>query len=202
MLKNFFAKKTPGQTSSGLNASRSGRDAGGAGAACFEVRETKLCAELGVSKDVLRERRQYFLAQGVHWDYVDKRVLLSRIGAQILRGTMDAVVPPSGGGTNKNGAAADSGATAARPVKALLNEKNPPPVVFKGELVVWGVPARNPKLIVAYIPGSDPENPLNLVTVHVRENTHFLRGMKLKAAQVGETHFDLVGPCPRWRGRW
>jgi hypothetical protein len=72
-------------------------------------------------------RRQYFLTQGQHWDYVNKRVLLSTIGAQILRGTISCALPAE---FEKNAAAVDSGSP-RRPV-ALLPLKNPPPVEFTG----------------------------------------------------------------------
>lgn len=165
----------------------------GGPALAFEVREARVCADLQMDKDEVRRRRSYFLVQGQHWDYVDKRVLYTAIGAQILKGTAKASVP------QKNAPAEDC--APARTARALLLEKNPPPAEFHGELVAWHCPKRNPKLLIAYVPGSDPENPLNLVSVHVRENTNFLKGMKLKAAVSGNA-YDLVGPCPRWRGRW
>lgn len=194
MLKKFFAKKDPGPGAPVAAATLPVRGA----KPVFEVRETQVCAQLQMSKDEVRLRRQYFLVQGQHWDYVDKRVLLSRVGAEILRGTREAIVPPD---SAKNGAAADCGPV-KRAVAGLLPEKNPPPVEFQGELVAWGVPARNPKLLIAYIEGTDPNNPLNLVSVSVRSNVNFLRGMKLKAVRVENNHFELVGVPPRWRGRW
>lgn len=169
----------------------------------FEIREAQLCAELQVSKDELRRRREYFLIEGHHWQYVKKRVLLSPIGAQILRGTRAAVVP-------KNAPTADCGAR--RPVLALLNEKNPPAVKFAGRLVAWAMPERNERLVVCYVPGADPNNPLNLVSLRVRSNRNFLRGMAVPAEKgpgagvavkgVSEGVYELSGACPRWRGRW
>jgi hypothetical protein len=168
----------------------------------FEVRENKLCAELGISKDELRKRRQYFLTQGQHWDYVDKRVLLTSVGAEILRGTRQAVVPAE---FAANAATADS--ETPRPLKGLLLEKNAPPVTFDGKLVAWAMPAHNKKLLVAYLPGTDPQNPLNLVSLFVRSNLHFLRGMAVpgpgrSVRQVSQSTFELLGEPPRYRGRW
>lgn len=179
----------------------------------FEVRETTLCAQLNLSKDEVRRRRQYFLTEGQHWEYVDKRVLLSRIGAEILRGTRNAIVPVA---EKQNAATADS-ASRRSPV-ALLCEKNPPPVAFEGKLLTWAMPNHNKKVVVCYLPGTDPQNPMNLVTLRVRDNGNFMRGMEIPPAPKGKVSvvprvtitpvkerndvYDLQGALPRWRGKW
>lgn len=168
----------------------------------FEIRESHVCAELGLSLDEVRRRRMALLEKGVHWDYVKKRVLLTRKGAWLLRCTREAVLPPPDA---KNGAQGDS--EPPRRVLALLPEKTAPRIEFTGELIVWSTPARNFRLVVAYVPGQDPLNPMNLVSVTVRDNRNFLKGMKIpgpgrRLHQTGETSFDLQGACPRWRGRW
>jgi len=196
----WFAKNKPGAPES-APASTTASAADGNGAQ-FHVRESHLCAELRVSEDELRRRRRYFLTEGKHWDYVKKRVLLSDIGAEILRGTRGCLVPDD---FEKNAPATDSAPRKA--AIALLPEKNPPPVEFTGELVAWAAPTRNERLLVAYLPGTDPNNPLNLVSVFVRSNRNFLRGMKVPGPgrslnRTGETTYELVGECPRWRGRW
>lgn len=201
MLKNFFEKKTPAlavAVAAGEDRRPNALPVPGV-IPMFAMRETVLCAKLGVSKDELRRRRQYFLTEGQHWAYVGKRVLLSEVGAAILRGTAMEAIPAAV--SQQDAAAVDAARNSAR-IAGLLLEKNPPPVEFAGELVVWGVPTRNARLVTAYIPGNDPNNPLHLVTVAVKENVNFLRGMRLPAARVNDSHFDLVGPCPRWRGKW
>jgi hypothetical protein len=40
------------------------------------------------------------------------------------------------------------------------------------------------------------------VTVVVRDNRNFRRGMMLKADPVNERVFRMLGRCPRWPGRW
>ena len=169
----------------------------------FDVRESHLCAELKCSLAELRARRGTFLVQGVHWDYVKKRVLLSAVGALILRGTHGACIVPE---NQKNAPRADC-ETPARPLAGLLMEKNAPRVPFLGELTVWDTPGFNPRIVTAYIPGTDPANPLNLVKVMVRDNGKFLRGMTLpgpagKLLQLTDATYDLQGQCPRWRGKW
>ena len=86
-------------------------------------------------------------------------------------------------------------------------EKNAAGSEFGGVLLAWGTPGYNPHLLSAYVPGQDPNDPMNLVKVTVRNNRNFLRGMTLpgpgrKLVQTGDRAFDLVGACPRWRGKW
>ena len=75
---------------------------------------------------------------------------------------------------------------------------DPTPAVM---LLAWQAPVKNRQLLIAYKPNTDPNNPNNLVSVHVRDNGHYLRGMKLPARLVKDKEYDLVGPLPRWRGR-
>lgn len=201
----IFAKKAPPQ--------KGAAPGGGTGptknAPVFDVRENQLCAELKISKDELRRRREYFLVQGTHWDYVDKRVMVSQIGAQILRGTKNAVVPE----TRPAGASTADNAKPRRPI-ALLCAKNPPPVKFEGKLIVWSTPGFNRHVVVCYLPGTDPYNPMNLVTLRVRDHGNFMRGMQIpdvkppgnkvhvNAVSDRENTYELQGPLPRYRGRW
>lgn len=92
--------------------------------------------------------------------------------------------------------------SASRKIKGLLG-----PVVFDGTLIVWSIAPRNPKLIIGYKKGTDPQNPLNLYNVLVRENFNFLQGMSVpgphgKLNVVNQNTYELQGACPRWRGRW
>jgi hypothetical protein len=172
----------------------------------FAIRENKLCAELGVSKDELRKRRQLFLAQGQHWDYVDKRVLFNAVGAEVLRKTAHSDLRGLQTAPASQDRATEDSET-RRPLKGLLLEKNPPPVAFTGQLVAWAMPSHNQHLLIAYLPDADPLNPMNLVTCTVRSNLHFVRGMKLpgpgrQIRQIDQQRYELLGDCPRWRGKW
>ena len=69
-------------------------------------------------------------------------------------------------------------------------------------LLAWSAPMVNRTLLVAYKPGDDPTNPNNLVSVRVRSNINFLRHMKVRVQHVEGTIYNLVGPLPRWRGRY
>ena len=169
----------------------------------FTIRECTLCAELGVSESALRKRREHFLAKGLHWEIVKKRVMLSPTGATILRYTLPVTTEPP---TAKNAPGTDCDAGPGS-LAGLLAAKKPPRAEFKGKLLVWGVPYHNPHLVVCYIPETDPHDPNNLVALVVRTNTNFLRGMEVPGkgrsiVQLKDTAFDLMGDGPRWRGRW
>jgi hypothetical protein len=156
----------------------------------FAIRESHICSELGMSENEVRRRRVCFLQQGTDWEVVKKRVLYSELGAQVLRDTRDTPLPAV---EQKDAAGTDS-----EPKK----------------LIAWGAPGHNPHVLVCYVPGTDPHNPLNLVTLRVRDNRNFMRGMKIpgdgppgnrvKVTPVRdrENVFDLQGPLPRWKGRW
>lgn len=97
----------------------------------------------------------------------------------------------------------------------LPTKKTPPPVeppapavkkpgpdpAEPEQLLAWAMPQTNRMLLVCYKPGTDPMNPNNLVSVTVRSNHNFIPKMKVRVRHVQGTHYDLVGPLPRWRGR-
>ena len=97
-------------------------------------------------------------------------------------------------GIEKPPSAQPAGATAA---------KNAPPA----PLVVWSIAPRNRRLVIAHRVGDDPTDPTKLLTVIVRDNVRFLRGMEVPGpgralVATGDRAFALQGALPRWRGRW
>lgn len=78
----------------------------------------------------------------------------------------------------------------------------PPTVAPFTILVVWAVPVKNPRIVIAYLPGTDPSNPNNLVTVQVRDSHTFMLNTRLKATQTDRDKvYNLVGSIPKWRGQ-
>ena len=69
-------------------------------------------------------------------------------------------------------------------------------------LLAWQPAKKNPQLLTAYKQGTDPTNPNNLVSVRVKANWNFMPHMRLRVRKTGENTYDLVGPLPRWKGRW
>lgn len=70
------------------------------------------------------------------------------------------------------------------------------------ELMVWSAPAVNHRLLICHDPDCNGGNPTNLVRVLVRDNTNFLKKMRLLARRVADKRYSLEGPCPRWKGKW
>lgn len=107
-----------------------------------------------------------------------------------LKATLQAAValvgglpppPAKNGGAHPPAASADDGLT---------------------ELEVWSAPAINRHLLICHAPAADGSNPMNLVSVGVRDNRNFLKKMAVRARRVSDRRFALEGPCPRWRGKW
>lgn len=90
----------------------------------------------------------------------------------------------------------------APPTPPVADKKNAPGEIATETLLAWQPASKNPHLLTAYKPGTDPTNPNNLVTVHVKANHNFMPRMKLRVRKTGENVYDLVGPLPRWKGRW
>lgn len=151
----------------------------------FDAREDRLAREWNVPPEAVRAARAT-LKRGAHWEVVNKAVALSAEGLALLREKLG--LPAT---------APNPDARTPRRIAGLLG-----PVPFDGKLIVWATPAKNTRLVIAYKPGTDPTNPLNLVSVRVRENQNFLRGMEIQARHIEHTSYEHEGPCPRTRGRY
>ena len=81
-------------------------------------------------------------------------------------------------------------------------KKTGPDLAAPTLLLAWRSPGVNRQLLVCYKPDTDPNNPNNLVSVRVRNNINFLPGMRVRAQHVEAGIYNLVGPLPRWRGRY
>lgn len=90
---------------------------------------------------------------------------------------------------------------AARPVESPPDRKANSDLPTE-LLLVWAVPTKNQKIVIAYRPNTNPNDPNNLVTVNVRANWNFMLNMRMRCSRVSDTVYDLVGPLPRWKGRW
>lgn len=141
------------------------------------VSEVALALELGLSRDGLAEMRKVHCVQGVDWELVKREVRLSLVAAERLK----ALVGCPDSENKKNGQDGDPGAI-LEPV--LL-------VVTRG--------ARNARILMAKKKEGGAE-----VRVRVRSNVNFMAGMEIRATPHPEydDFFDLVGRCPRQRGRW
>ena len=122
----------------------------------FTIFEPRLAHRLGISRDEARALRQAYLKKGVHWDYVSKKAMLTAEAELILREKMalprpDAAPEPE--------AQEEAPATPGAPAPRLLL-----PAPFKGELIAYAL-TRNDRILMAYLPGTDPKNARALVRV-------------------------------------
>lgn len=153
----------------------------------FTFRADKLIGELGISRAQLHLRMEAHLRRGVHWEVVNKHRALSPEGAALLRSAPET--PPA--------APAEP-----RPVRGLLTAPLQPGE-FNGELIAWKAPLKNARLLIAYLKGTDPNNPMNLVNVRVKSNLNFIRGMTVRNARhVENITYEATGAMPRWRGKY
>lgn len=173
----------------------------------FAHRESHVAGRLGISRDVVRALRDKHLTQGVHWDYIAKKVQLTDEAVAILAQTHRislTSIPPA------ETPAAPPLHTAAHPAgkKPLL--LGPPGdaaglVAMKHSVTLkaWRSPEGNTHILEAYLPGTNPMKRENIVRVRVKSNLNFVRHMELPArlVQVPDL-YELTRPCPRDRGRW
>ena len=77
------------------------------------------------------------------------------------------------------------------PAKKTAPEAKPEPPAGQGWelLFAWKASLKNPRMLTAYRPGTDPTNPNNLVAVNVRSNVNFIPHMRLKVSRVKENVF-------------
>ena len=144
-----------------------------------DIIEEELAAEMGISRDDIRDLRDRCLIEGEDWHRKKARVFFSAQGVQNLKKELAVGV---GLALEKNEAGG-----------ALASEAG------AEEMVVVNVPGRNRRIMSAQkkVGGA-------LVRVQVRDNGNFMPGMEIKARAGGEFPdlYVLEGRAPRWRGKW
>jgi hypothetical protein len=148
------------------------------------IYEGDLALELGLTRETMASLRREHLQEGVDWTLNAKKVWLVPAAAERLKAQLGCPDLPAG----KNGHGEAPGAK-AEPV----------------ELVVRLIP-RNIHIVVCEKKedGDRGDFGAGLVRVRVRSNANFLPGMQIRAMPHPDYSdvFDLVGRCPRQRGRW
>lgn len=146
--------------------------------------ESQLAHTLGPNRNELRALRQKILTKDVDWLYEKKRAVYTPSGIEKIRAHLRLSDEKS----------------APAPIVAL-----PEPIT----LLVWNCRLPHKRIILAYKPGTDPHDVKNLLRVRVRSSENFLRfingkPMELKARLIeGHTnYYELVGRCPKAKGRW
>jgi hypothetical protein len=142
------------------------------------VFEGDLALELGLTRETMASLRREHLLDGRDWQLVGKKVWLGPAAVKRLKEKVGCLDSPG----QKNGHG-EAPSAIAEPV----------------ELVIRSVP-RNIHIVVCEKKEGDGE----LVRVRVRSNANFLPGMEIRGMPHPDYSdvFDLVGRCPRQRGRW
>ena len=146
----------------------------------FTHTEASVAERFGLSRQAVRKMRADLLMKDVDWEKTRGEVHISDAGLEKLA---------------KNA--------------ALAVESLPPVEVAAcaSMLSVWRV-TRNPHIIEAFVPGTDPALRANIVRVRVKNAANFRRTggdgkpMTFPAAHVQADLYELVGACPRRVGRW
>jgi len=164
--------------------------------------EDILSEALGLSRDIVREAREKLL-EGEDWETAGNRVVLTDDGVMRLLEALGVDLP-------KKRARVPGGLTIASlldlsrldPLTAVQGEDS----AVKGKLYQLEAVSspRNSKILMARhlekdAPGETIEG---LVRVQVRDNSNFVDGMILVAMWIEQDLWELVGRCPRFRGRW
>jgi len=168
----------------------------------FPLSEKKARAQLGLSRDEIRTRRNAHLTEGAHFIRGKQQsVWLNEAGLAALVSTLsphpliekkraDATAPHD-----------------LAPVKAaLLNllqqrvDQLSQPITLR----VVNCTLKNPHMILACPAGDDPRRPRQTLRVRVNSTAHFVRGMEIPVRAVsGYTDlFELTRKCPRQKGKW
>lgn len=167
----------------------------------FIHRESHVAGRLGISRDTIREMRNAHLVEDADWKSVRNIICLTDVAAGKIAAALSLPAP----------------ATAVSPEKAaemLVAEKDAATATTGAglvdlieELCVWRL-TKNPHIIEAFAPGTDPMHRQNILRVRVKNAANFCRvggdgkPMMLPARHVQVDLYELVGPCPRRKGRW
>jgi hypothetical protein len=148
--------------------------------------EFSLATTVGVPVEVCREIRARWLTEGSDWRHWKGYVLLSKEAAGKVLAVLGIAYPEKGPEPTLGGILK----------KCDLDRPGKPPKEI--ELVVWNPhpsPTRNDVILAQGKSGT-------AYRVLVGCNANFVYGMKIKATPVAAGVYQLVGPCPRERGRW
>lgn len=142
--------------------------------------ESRLTHTFGISRNDLRALRQKILTPKEDWFYEKRAVVYTLGGFEKIRAHL----------------AVGEIKSAQQAASAL-----PEPVT----LLVWNCRLVNKKIVLAYLPDTDPRDAKNLLRVRVKSSENFTRfvngqPMPLKARHVQADLYELAGQCPRRKG--
>lgn len=182
--------------------------------AAFPVFEARLSELLGaVSRTTLRQLRKENLTVGVDWVHGDgERVCLSLAAVEKLRAAiLSASIEKktAGGPSAEAGGASEQEAKPEDETEKLLAAMAHPSEIVELEAV--RVNLLNRQLILCCLPGTpaaERQNVADLLRVRVRDAENFVvrdnhgRPFMVPARCIQGTLYELVGRCPRQKGKW
>lgn len=152
----------------------------------FNVRESGVCSRLGLNKDELRAIRRSALTEGADWIQHKKRICYSQAGVEKVA----AVV----GGQASTLEQKAAGSAIAQEIAAIKE-----PVLV--EVLVLRQ-TRHKQILEGYFPDTDPNDIAKRIRIRVRDGRNFTKGMAVRVEHLGADLYQLVGRCPRSKGRW
>jgi len=158
----------------------------------FVYAEKAACAVLGLPKKRVRALRRECpgLRGEEHFTIVNRLLVYTEKGARLLieaagmgNGSVEELlrrmlVEGNGSCTGETG------------TTAIVHVERP-----VCEMQVWRTDLKNPRILMALLGGVQQR-------VSVQNSKNFVRGMRIKARRIQSDLWQLIGRCPRYRGRW
>jgi hypothetical protein len=160
-------------------------------AAPFDIKETRLLGQLGLSRDALRALRVAHLTEGVHWRQVQRRIMLNAAGVALI--TEAARLSP-----------AELPPLSPETPRLLLTFPGYPDGTTAIVKAWRGYPKlANRTILEAYLRGTDPSLRRNIVRVRVADSANFVQHMEVPVRLIHAPDlYECTRPAPRSRGRW
>jgi hypothetical protein len=140
----------------------------------WELMESKVAETLGAPREALMEMRKKDALYGLHWRKRGRRVVWTEKGLDFLSERFD----DRGGVLGRVKGSSQATDEGEREIEAVV-KKMP----------------LNKRVLMA-------EAEKGVIRVRVNSSANFIPGMKIRCARVVDDLYDLVGRCPRYRGRW
>ena len=157
--------------------------------------ESKVAGRLGLSRDNMRRMRSELLTEGADFITQSNRICLTAAAVEKIAAALRVPAPPVE-------------LTEANPAPVAVVEKTiADAAIGTVRLCVWRQ-TKNPHIIEAFHPEKDPSHRSNIVRVIVKKAANFIRvggdgkPMTLPARHVRADLYELLGACPRRKGRW
>ncbi len=191
----------------------------------MDYSETDVCQRLGVSAQLLHTlakeitRDGNIQKKGRAWRYTEAgvesiAVIIAKTASEKQIAPGGPQTPPTPNNTAPESVPAPTEKSAPPATSTVLNVTASLPAP-KGTLAisvtVWRSREQgivNDRIVIAYLPKTDPMDPENHITVRVRNNANYIRGMlftarmtEMNQGEAWDERTNSAAPAPRSRGR-